>query len=253
VWPFEPLKAHDHLRRILFLSDLHCPYHDRRAFALFLQVAHAFQWDTLVSIGDFYDCYSVSSYTKDPRKEASLKRELAQGRKDCLVPLNKVKVRRKLLLKGNHDIRPDSYLKEKAPEWYEVFLEQDWFGFKSSGWEVYEYRHHASIGKLILTHDVAANGALAVLNAVQDNVVTGHDHQINYVIRGTALGVTHVSATFGWMGDMNHAEYMHNIKAMRNWSLGFGVGYLRPNGYIYLVPVPIIKGSCVVEGRLFTE
>lgn len=84
-------------------------------------------------------------------------------------------------------------------------------------------------------------------------MVTGHDHAINYCVRGNATGEAHVSPTFGWLGDRDKVDYMHKIKAYRDWALGFGIGYLGDNGYIYLVPVPIVDYTCVVEGRLFTQ
>jgi hypothetical protein len=240
----------DDLKRVLIIPDAHAPYNDKRAWKLLMQVARAFKWHTCAVLGDFYDCYAVSRYTKDPAKLSDLEEELELAR-PCLDDLNGVGFKRKFITLGNHEERPETNLKEKAPELYKSFHKADQFGFKSSGWEVYQYRDHARLGKAIVTHDVSANGALAVLNAVQDNAITGHDHQINYVIRGTALGEMHVSATFGWLGDVKHADYMHSLKAKRSWALGFGYGYLEKNGNIHLKPAPIIDYAVVVEGRLF--
>lgn len=240
------------LKRGLILPDLHAPYHEKRAWKLFQKVIKSFEWDWFLSLGDFYDAYAVNRYVKDPRKEASFYREVQLARRQCLDPLNSYPFKRKLIVLGNHDTRPEDFLQEKAPAVYEQYLAEDWLGFKSTGWEVYPYHEYATLGKLIATHEVGATGAHAVLNAVQDNIVTGHDHRMDYTVEGTSLGVTHVSATFGWMGDRKHAEYMHSIRAMRKWVLGFGYGYVAPNGYVYLVPVPLVNYSCVVEGRLFT-
>jgi hypothetical protein len=237
---------------VLILPDLHAPYHHKPSFELVLKVGQAIAWDVLVSLGDFYDMYSVSRYTKDPKRAMQLDDELREARQQCLQPLNKLRIKRKIITLGNHDIRPNEYLKERAGDIYSRVVQEDWLGFKSTGWEVLDYRDYAQLGKLFITHEVAANGAEKVLNAVQNNIVSGHDHQINYLIRGTALGDYHVSATFGWLGDIEHADYMHKLKAQRQWALGFGVGYLRDNGMIYLQPVPIVKNSCVVEGKLFT-
>ena len=60
------------LKRILIIPDVHAPYHDKKAWALVMKVAHAFKWDKVVCLGDFFDCYAISSYRKDPRREASL-------------------------------------------------------------------------------------------------------------------------------------------------------------------------------------
>lgn len=240
------------LRRVLVLPDLHAPYHNRAGFALFLKVARALKFYYLVSIGDFYDCYCVSRYVKHPNKERNLYEELQLGQTLCLNELDRIPFEQRIITLGNHDVRPDLYLQEKAPEIYTQFVQEDWLGFKTRGWKVVNYKDHMMLGKVMLTHEVGETGALAVLNAVQDNVVTGHDHQMNYIVRGNAKGILHVSATFGWLGDPEHASYMYNVKAKRKWAPGFGVGYLRNNGFIYLVPVPIVNNSCVVEGRLFT-
>jgi hypothetical protein len=240
------------LKRGLILPDLHAPYHNRAGFALFMKVARSFQWDYLVSIGDFYDCYSVSRYIKHPKKEWRLYEELTLAKQQCLSPLNGLGIKNRVITLGNHDTRPDTFLQEKAPEVYTQFVQDDWLGFRSTGWTVIDYKQNTTIGKALFTHEVGETGALAVLNAVQDNVVTGHDHQMNYIVRGNAKGILHVSATFGWLGDPDHASYMFSIKAKRKWAPGFGVFYVRRSGHIYLTPVPIVDETCVVEGRFFT-
>lgn len=240
------------LRSILFLSDLHAPYHNKPAWKLFLRVARELDWWALVSIGDFYDQYCISRYVKDPRKMRDFYREIQAGRTACLDPLNKIGFHRKIVTLGNHDIRHDTFLRERAPELYNQCVNEDWLGFASTGWQVVPYQQHTTLGKLLLSHEVGATGAHAVLNAVQDNIVTGHDHRMCYVVQGTATGVLHVSATFGWLGDAEHASYMHSIRQKRNWAPGFGYGYLEPNGVIHLRPAPIIARRVVVEGRLFT-
>jgi len=217
-----------------------------------MQVALAFEWYGLLNLGDFYDQYSVSRYVKDPSKLASFHKEIKQAKRECLDPLNKVGFKRKKITLGNHDLRIIAYLKEKAPALIEKVFEEDWLGFKSTGWEVYNYHDYTNVRKLLATHEVGASGSLAVLNAVQDNVVTAHDHKINYIVKGTAKGILHVSATFGWLGDTKHAEYMHTLKARREWAPGFGYAHERRNGYMYVHPVPMVNYSCVVEGKLFT-
>jgi len=64
-------------------------------------------------------------------------------------------------------------------------------------------------------------------------------------------GGYHVGASFGWLGDYRRIDYRHRMRACRDWVLGFGVGYLLPSGVVFVVPVPIINYSAVVEGQLF--
>lgn len=241
-------RAGSGLQRVLILPDTHAPYHDKRAWSLVMKVARAFTWDTCVLLGDFFDFYAVSAHSKDPTRVSQLTDELKLA-KPLIQDLNRVKFRRKIITQGNHEYRMDTYLQTRAPELWDTVKELDLMGMK--GWTVVPYREDVKLGRLHMTHDVGSNGALAVLNAYQDNVVSGHDHQMTYVVRGNAKGVAHVSATFGWLGDIERVDYMHKLKVRRNWVLGFGVGYLRPNGFIYLQPVPLVDYTCVVEGRLF--
>ena len=85
-----------------------------------------------------------------------------------------------------------------------------------------------------------------------DNTVNNQPHRISYMVEGNAKGVPHVAACFGWLGHVKQVDSMFRVKANRDWALGFAVGYVRDNGFVYLQPVPIVEGSCCVEGKLFT-
>jgi hypothetical protein len=83
-------------------------------------------------------------------------------------------------------------------------------------------------------------------------VVSGHTHRLAYIVEGTATGECKLSATFGWGGDVEQIDYMCLAKARKDWALGLGIGYLEPSsGFVYLSPVPIVHGTCVVNGQLF--
>ena len=133
-----------------------------------LQVGQAFEWDTLISLGDFYDMYAACKYVKDPRRLPSLKDELDKGRKECLDRLNKqVKAKRRKITLGNHDIRAYERLKEKAPELYSQCMKEDWLGFHSTGWEVTDYREKTKGGVLASFDDLKGVVDPAVLSSLQ--------------------------------------------------------------------------------------
>ena len=115
---------------------------------------------------------------------------------------------------------------------------------------------YTRIGKLFVTHDVGAAGKYAVyqtLATYEHSIVTGHTHRLAYIVEGNAIGEYKVATQFGWLGDVDQVDYLHRAKAKKDWALGFGVGRLDPaTGYVYLSPVPIVNGTCVVEGRLYT-
>lgn len=240
------------------------PYHDERAWRLVLQVAQAFGFDYVIILGDFLDCYSVSAHSKSPSRVRLVRLEADAAIKKLSELSNALKVGRlnhpcalprlsKYFIEGNHETRIERQILERVEGLEDVINTQKLLGLDRSGWRFTPYRDHAKIGKLYATHDVGQTGALKVLNAFQANVVSGHGHGLDLCVRGNALGEAHVSSSLGWLGDRNKVDYMHKIKAYRDWALGFGIGYLGPKDYIYIVPVPIVDYTCVVEGRLFTQ
>lgn len=239
---------------MLFLPDLHSPYHDARALALIThKVLPSFAWDTLVILGDWFDCYAVSRFSKDPRRLSSIKAELATGF-GLLRAFENHPFQRRIFVEGNHEKRLSKSVGDKAPELYEWVMDKWHDGFPKGKWEYIPYMEDAMVGKVHVTHDVGYSGMHSTkqsLHAYQDNVVIGHNHVLDYAVRGNAKGINHVGASFGWLGDAGQIDYAHKMKVRTTWSLGFGVGYLRPNGFMYLQPCPILDYSCVLEGELF--
>lgn len=82
--------------------------------------------------------------------------------------------------------------------------------------------------------------------------LSGNTHRLSYVVEADAAGEPKLAAQFGWLGDVEAADYMHRMKARKDWALGFGIGYLDTQSkMLYATPVPIIKHTCVVEGKLY--
>jgi hypothetical protein len=88
------------------------------------------------------------------------------------------------------------------------------------------------------------------------DVVFAHTHRGQSIIRGVFDDNSYQSiSAFGWLGAPEAArDYAHEWKIKVDWPLGFGIGYVRPNGRIKLCPVPIEqmedkKWSCILEGK----
>ena len=241
------------VERDLIVPDLHAPYHDKRAVELILDhVIPAFDWHGIRILGDFYDCYPVSFHRKSPMRESNFKREMdkARGLKNRFE--NAAPWKSMTFLEGNHEWRLPRYLADRAPELYEWFMTSD--PFDLARWNVVPYQEDTRIGKINYTHDVGITGKYAVarsLDAYQDNMVIGHVHRMDYKVQASATGTPHVGACFGWLGDLKKVDYMHSMKARSQWTHGFGVAYRIPDGTTWLVPVPIIRGACILEGRYF--
>lgn len=243
------------LERLFIITDLHSPFESKQAWKVVLDALADFNADTFVSLGDFMDCFSVSHWSKNPERALTLHDELEHAKK----LLDEIEARtpgaRRIFVAGNHEDRLQRYLQDKAPELFSLIDIPRLLKLAERGWEYVPYKQSIQIGKLHLTHDVGSAGRYNVYRALdtfQSPIATGHTHRLGYVVEGDATGDAHVSAQLGWLGDVEQVDYMHRVKARKDWALGFGYGYIeRSTGYVYLVPVPIVNGTAVVEGRLY--
>jgi hypothetical protein len=155
---------------------------------------------------------------------------------------------------GNHEDRLERYLKEKAPELFHFISIPKILELKEKGFKYVPYKESYKLGKLHITHDTGNAGRYAhykALDTFQKNVVTFHTHRIGYAVEGNADGERHVTAMLGWLGDVEQVDYMHMVKAKKDWSLGFGLAYLDTStGFVYVVPIPIVEGTCLIEGKV---
>ena len=241
-------------QRWLIIPDSHTPYHDKRALEdlIFQEVIPAFDWYGVVILGDFFDNYSISDYTKSPTRLRNLKEEMKVGR-DLLHFLESMPFKERIFVEGNHENRFSRFISSKVPELHEWAIEM-WMSVFGA-WKYVPYQEDTEIGKLFITHDVGHSGALSTrqtLQAYQDNVIIGHNHNMLYTVQGNAKGTPHVGASFGWLGDVEKIDYRHRMKARKEWIKGFGVLHHHPKtNFIYIQPVPIVDYTCVVEGQLF--
>jgi predicted phosphodiesterase len=241
------------LEKILLIPDVHVPYHDHDAFALMMKAAKAFKPDHAIILGDFIDCYAVSSHSKHPDRSLKLKEEV-EGTKAALDLIKSLGAKNNVFIAGNHEDRLERYLKDKAPELFNFINIQNILELKEKGFKYVPYKQSYRIGKLNLTHDTGNAGRFAhykSLDTFQHNVIIGHTHRLGYAVEGNAQGERHLTAMLGWLGDVEQVDYMHRVKAVKDWTLGFGIGYMdTKTDIVYVVPIPIIKNTCLIEGKL---
>lgn len=243
------------LEKILFIPDSHIPYEDKKAFALMLKAGKAFKPKHTIILGDFADFYGVSSHSKDPNRSLKLKEEIDLVK----IGLDKVKAigaQNNVYVAGNHEDRLERYLMDKAPELFNFISIPKILELKEKGFKYTPYKQAYKIGKLNITHDTGNAGRFAhykALDTFQHNILIGHTHRLGYAVEGNASGERHVSAMLGWLGNVEDINYMHRVKAVKDWCHGFGIGYLDPStGIVYIIPVPIVRDTCLIEGKLIT-
>lgn len=247
--------AKNKLEKILFIPDTHVPYHDKAAFDLMLKAGKAFKPDHVIILGDFADFYGVSSHSKDPNRALKLKDEI-EATRDALDQVIALRAKNNVFVSGNHEDRLERYLRDKAPELFNFITIPQILQLKEKGFKYVPYKQAYKIGKLNVTHDTGVAGKYAhykALDTFQHNIIIGHTHRMGYAVEGDANGQRHLCAMLGWLGNVEEIDYMHQVKARKEWSLGFGTGHMdAKTGVVYVTPVPIINGTVLIEGKLIS-
>jgi hypothetical protein len=219
-----------------------------------LKAARAFKPDRVVVLGDFVDCASISHHSKDPTRVAGFQNEIDDANLG-LDDLESLGAKKYDFVEGNHEYWLPRLIQDRAPELagLRTLTIPSLLRLRERGWSYTPYRKHLRVGHLYITHETGKAGANAHVharNTFESNAVIGHSHRLGVHYSGNAQGKCRVGAMFGWLGDVDQIDYAHRIQALRDWQLGFGVGYLEPSGVIHLQAVPIINNRCVVDGRL---
>ncbi len=220
-----------------------------------LKAAKAFKPEHSIILGDFADFFDVSSHSKSVERRFKLDEEI-DATKKALDEVIAIGAKNNVFVEGNHEDRLRRFLQDSAPELHKLITIPKILELKEKGFKYVPYKQSYKIGKLNITHDTGVAGRYAhykAMDTFQHNIVIGHTHRLGYAVEGNAQGERHVTMMPGWLGDVEQVDYMHRVKAVRDWSLGFGIGYLDPKtGVVYLVPVPIVNYTCLIEGELIT-
>lgn len=171
---------------ILFLNDIHIPYHNIPALTLALKYGVANNVNTIYLNGDIIDFYAISRFEKDPRKR-DFAHEVMLTR-DFLKALRNVFPNAAIYYKcGNHDARYEQYIMRNAPD----LLGMDEFNLESLlHLAKYNIQYIPSlqithIGKLTALHGhemmtsvfSPVNIARGLFLRAKDSAICGHHHQ----------------------------------------------------------------------------
>jgi len=243
------------IKNLFFIPDSHIPYQDPIAFPLMLRALKKEQPHIIIILGDFGDFYQVSDHQKHPSRWESFDTEVKLVCKYLRWIEKNCPHSKRIFIMGNHEYRLDRYMAKNAPDLHPYVSVDQVLELTERGWTIVQYKEDIHIGPLWITHDVGESGLHSTRSAgksYQDNVIIGHNHRLDYHVAGNAKGIPHIAASFGWLGDVGKIDYMHKMKARTNWAHGFGTGvYDTVSNISYLSPVPIINGTCCVNGKVY--
>jgi len=244
----------DDVQRAIAIPDLHAPYHDPLALATALAAINKLRPDAVLIMGDWFDCYEISDFTKSPERLYTFDDELRIGN-ELLDRVSAMGVKRVVFLEGNHENRLPRYLAKRAPELYSMLNMRKLAKIDERGWEWIPYESAVTIGKLHFSHEWGQSGKYAAQRALASTgrcTIAGHNHRADISYGGTVDGERHVAATLGWLGDYDQLAFSYKKKwaARVEWIHGLGAIAWDATGRGQVDFCPIIDGTALVWGQL---
>jgi predicted phosphodiesterase len=192
--------------RILFLTDIHFPYHNEKALNIALNYGKEHNADTIYLNGDIIDCYQLSSFEKDPKKRR-FSEELGQVHKFFEILRREFPKANIYFKEGNHEERYWRFMRIKAPELLDIeaFTLSSLLNLPKFNIQYISGRTKANIAKLSAFHGhefgsstfSPVNVARGLYMRAKATSICGHSHQTS-----------------------EHTERDVNDKMITTWSVG---------------------------------
>lgn len=212
-------------RKVLWLSDVHMPYHSIQALTVAIQKGIDDQVDTIFLGGDILDCYMLSRWEKDPKRR-KFHEELELCR-EFLTRLRQLFPKARIYYKeGNHEERYQIFLRQKAPELQliEDFRLDILLRFGENRIEWIDEKRTVHLGKLRMLHGhefgksvfSPVNPARGYYMKAKKSMIAGHNHQTSEHTEPSLDGDIETTWSTGCLCEL-HPAYM----PLNKWNHGF--------------------------------
>jgi len=238
--------------RILLLTDIHAPYHDKQALKLAIKFARKKEIDEVI-VSELPDLYKVSSWLKNP-DTMPFYQELEEVKQVARQIASAFPGKKFTYLSGNHEERITKYLWRHGEHLagIDAFAPQALLGITELGWEWVDNKERLAKNQPVLQrgeltflhgHEIkmgwgAVNIAKIMYERAGKNVIMGHFHRVQeWVVRKIDDKFSGCWSV-GCLCDL-HPEYNpHN-----NWIHGFAIIHLFEGGAFSVENRKIIEGK----------
>lgn len=245
------------MKRIVVISDLQCPYEDKRAVDAVAQFIEDYKPDMVISVGDEADLAPISRYSENgPDWFAT---DLGKQRDRTVEVMKMLQIQH--ITRSNHLDRWFAAL-GRVPAFRGVpeFSLDAFFRFKELGIQYHSTPWSPAPGWLLMHGDEgslsrnAGSTAAGLAARTSQSVICGHTHRLGLVpVTHTWLGDKSPRTLWGFeagcLADFNSPGMAYN--KFKNWQQGFGLLYA-DGKKVTPTPVPIINKSFVVEGSQYS-
>lgn len=244
----KPLKLPLACNNILLISDLHIPYHNLESINIAFKYGVENKVNTIFINGDLIDFCLISRFEKDFSKR-SVKQEF-DAAKQFLVSLRKTFPTAEIYwLKGNHDLRLEKFLAQKASEiWDDPYFHlEERLRLNEERVKLLDDKVLVKAGKLSITHGhlifkgifSPINPARGAFMKAKQSIIVGHLHRASYhpevTLDGDVIGCWSTAC-------MCEIRPAYN-PLVSNSQHGFAHITVEPNGNYHVRNYQIIKGK----------
>lgn len=249
------------VKRVLVVSDLQIPFHDTRVMPLLYEFTSIWAPDALIVNGDLADCYSFSSYDRDPDKVVRMDAEI-EGVNEFFTKMAEIPI--KIWLGGNHEDRwrktlwravslgysgqnmmLTSLAMKAAGSMNPDDIVKYVFDTARHGVTYWPYGHYVALaqGNLIVTHGFrlsqhSAYTAKMIFERLGKSAIVGHSH------RQGVYRITTLHGTFGVWETGCLCRLDPEYVQFPNWQQGW-VAVTIEDDYWYVEQIPVLPGPSI--------
>lgn len=241
--------------RVVFISDIHCPFENVAALKIALKIIADFQPDLTVVGGDAHDNYLLSDHDKDPDRKDTLQDELDHMRRVLIKPISEMSPKNIYMI-GNHEERTYRLVRREPALFGLRALSFKRMAELPDDWSVYQDQMHLKIGKLLYLHgNVKGRGGGArhiasnILDKLRTSSISGHDHRIDVAYATDYEGNVKGAYKNGHLSDVSKARYV----TAPNWQESISlIEYDTKQVYYRVNQVLLHKDKGMYNGKLYT-
>lgn len=233
-------------KKILVLSDIQIPYHDKTALKIALMNGLKNNVDVILLNGDILDMYALSNFDRTPSKRI-LKEELDIA-KFIIKKIRESFPKARIIWKdGNHESRMQRYIDRTAPELFgiESITIPELLDLKKFNIEYIDGRTTIQCGKLNIIHGHEYRGGVNTINIARnmllktgDNILFGHWHRTDSHTSKRVNGEIIGAYATGCLCNLTPDWIPNN-----QWNHGFALLEMKENGHFRVDNKKIHKGE----------
>lgn len=234
----------------VLLSDLQIPWQDKKAVELALTFAEEIQPHGVVLNGDIVDCYDLSDFDKNPKRDFSQEGEIRESG-ELMERLAKV-TKERWYIQGNHEDRLRRTLWRNPKLAHIPHLQfENLLPTRGVRVPTQLYGGVLKLGRLLVTHGSSVSkhsgwSARAHFEKYGQSVLIGHTHRQGMYVKTNARG-THYSYEGGCLCRLDPEYITHP-----DWQHGFSVVRVEDNGQFSVQLIPILNRTLYYGGDRFT-